>query len=107
MQTATETADILFPVYDLLHIQINNIHQTLWHSGAHDDPTDVGSRQGKCIFFFFEFERFFVVFFIIITLKCLSIGTPKNNEISNCLFWVSQNLGPLQPNYNVLKYWNI
>ena len=47
------------------------------------------------------------------TLKCLSIGTPKNNEISICskskidYFWVSQNLGPLQPNYNVLKYWNI
>ena len=51
--------------------------------------------------------------FKISTLKCLSIGTPKNNEISICskskidYFSVSQNLGPLRPNYNVLKYWNI
>ena len=50
---------------------------------------------------------------LLTTLKCLSIGTPKNNEISICskskidYFWVSQNLGPLQPNYNVLKYWDI
>ena len=47
------------------------------------------------------------------TPKCLSIGTPKNNEISICskskidYFWMSQNLDPLQPNYNVLKYCNI
>ena len=43
------------------------------------------------------------------TLKCLSIGTPKNNKISIWskskidYFWISQNLSALQPNYNVLK----
>ena len=36
----------------------------------------------------------------------------QNNKISICskckidYFLVSQNLGTLQPNYNVLKYWN-
>ena len=48
----------------------------------------------------------------IITVKCVSIGTSKNNKTSICskskidYFWVSQNLGTLQPNYNELKYWN-
>ena len=47
---------------------------------------------------------------IIITLKCLSIGTPKNNKFSICPKWkihyfqVSQNLGRVQPHYNVLEY---
>ena len=42
------------------------------------------------------------------TLKCLSIGTPKNNKFSICSKWkihyfkVSQNLGRVQPHYNVL-----
>ena len=46
------------------------------------------------------------------TLKCLSIGTPKNNKFSICLKWkihyfqVSQNLGRVQPRYNVLDYWD-
>ena len=46
------------------------------------------------------------------TLKCLSIGTPKNNEFSICPKWkihyfeVSQNLGRVQPHYNVLEYWD-
>ena len=45
-----------------------------------------------------------------ITLKCLSIGTPKNNKFSICPKWkihcfqVSQNLGRVQPHYNVLEY---
>ena len=44
------------------------------------------------------------------TLMCLSIGTPKNNKFSICSKWkihyfqVSQNLGRVQPHYNVLKY---
>ena len=46
------------------------------------------------------------------TLKCLSIGTPKNNKFSICPKWkiyyfqVSQNLGRVQPHYNVLEYWD-
>ena len=46
------------------------------------------------------------------TLMCLSIGTPKNKKISICSKWkihyfkVSQNQGKLQPNYNVLNYWD-
>ena len=46
------------------------------------------------------------------TLMCLSIGTPKNNKFSICSKWkihyfqVSQNLGRVQPHYNVLDYWN-
>ena len=46
------------------------------------------------------------------TLKCLSIGTPKNNKFSICSKWkihnfkVSQNLGRVQPHYNVLEYWD-
>ena len=46
------------------------------------------------------------------TVMCLSIGTPKSNKFSICskctnnYFKVSQNLGALQPNYNVLKYWD-
>ena len=42
--------------------------------------------------------------------KCLSIGTPKNNKFSICSKWkihyfqVSQNLGRVQPHYNVLEY---
>ena len=46
------------------------------------------------------------------TVKCLSIGTPRNNKFSICSKWkidyfqVSQNLGALQPSYNVLEYWN-
>ena len=46
------------------------------------------------------------------TLKCLSIGTPKNNKFSICPKWkihyfqVSQNLGRVQPHYNVLDYWD-
>ena len=46
------------------------------------------------------------------TLMCLSIGTPKNNKFSICSIWkihyfqVSQNLGRVQPHYNVLKYWD-
>ena len=45
-----------------------------------------------------------------ITLECLSIGTPKNNKFSICSKWkihyfqVSQNLGRVQPHYNVLEY---
>ena len=48
-----------------------------------------------------------------ITLMCLSIGTPKNNKFSICSKWkihyfeVSQNLGRLQPHYNVLEYLDI
>ena len=44
------------------------------------------------------------------TLMCLSIGTPKNNKFSICSKWkihhfqVSQNLGRLQPYYNVIEY---
>ena len=43
---------------------------------------------------------------------CLSIGTPKSNKFSICskckinYFQVSQNLDIVQPNYNVLKYWD-
>ena len=39
------------------------------------------------------------------TVKCLSIGTPKNNKISICseseidYFGVSKTLGTLQPNF--------
>ena len=46
------------------------------------------------------------------TVIYLSTGTRKNNKISICSKWkinyfqVSQNLGTLQPNYNVLKYWD-
>ena len=46
------------------------------------------------------------------TVKCLYIGTPKNNKISICskckidYFLVSQNLVTIQSNCNVLKYWN-
>ena len=42
------------------------------------------------------------------TLMCLSIGTPKNNKFFICSDWkihyfqVSQNLGRVQPHYNVL-----
>ena len=41
--------------------------------------------------------------------KVPKFGTPKNNKISICskskidYFWMSENLGTLQPNYNVLK----
>ena len=44
-------------------------------------------------------------------MKCLSIGTPKNNKFFICSKWkiyyfqVFQNLDSLQPNYNVLKHW--
>ena len=47
-----------------------------------------------------------------ITLKCLSIGTPKNNKFSICPKWkihyfqVSQNLSRVQPHYNMLEYWD-
>ena len=43
---------------------------------------------------------------------CLGIGTPKNNKFSICFKWkiyyfsVSQNLGILQPSYNVIIYWD-
>ena len=46
------------------------------------------------------------------TLMCLSIGTPKNHKFSICSKWkinyfqVSQNLGRVQPHYNVLEYWD-
>ena len=46
------------------------------------------------------------------TLKCLSIGTPKNNEFSICPKWkihyfqMSQNLGRVQPHYNMFEYWD-
>ena len=49
---------------------------------------------------------------LLITLMCLSIGTPKNNEFSICSKWkihyfqVSQNLGRVKPHYNVLEYWD-
>ena len=45
-------------------------------------------------------------------LMCLNIGTPKNNKFSICYKWkihyfqVSQNLGRVQPHYNVLEYWD-
>ena len=45
-------------------------------------------------------------------VTCLSIGIPKSNKFSICskckinYFLVSQNLGKVQPNYNVLKYWD-
>ena len=48
----------------------------------------------------------------IATLMCLNIGTPKNNKFSICSKWkihyfqVSQNLGTVQPHYNVLEYWD-
>ena len=48
----------------------------------------------------------------VITLMRLSIGTPKNNKFSICSKWkihyfqVSQNLGRVQPHYNVLEYWD-
>ena len=47
---------------------------------------------------------------LLIILMCLSIGTPKNNKFSICPKWkihyfqVSQNLGRVQPHYNVLEY---
>ena len=43
---------------------------------------------------------------------CISIGTPKNNKFSICSKWKihycqgSQNLGRVQPHYNVLEYWD-
>ena len=46
------------------------------------------------------------------TLMCLSIGTPKNNKFSICSKWtihyfqVPQNLGRVQPHYNILEYWD-
>ena len=46
------------------------------------------------------------------TLMCLSIGTPKNNKFSICPKWkihyfqVSQNLGRVQPHYNLFEYWD-
>ena len=49
---------------------------------------------------------------LFITLKCLSIGTPKNSKFSICPKWkihyfqVSQNLGRVQPHNNVLEYWD-
>ena len=53
-------------------------------------------------------------FFIasVFTLIYLSIGTPKNSKFSICSKWkinyfqVFQNFGTLQPNYNMLKYWD-
>ena len=48
----------------------------------------------------------------ISTLICLSIGAPKNNKFSICSKWkihyfqVSQNLGIVQPHYDVLEYWD-
>ena len=50
--------------------------------------------------------------FTVHNLKCLSIGTPKYNKFSICPKWkihyfqVSQNLGRVQPHYNVLEYWD-
>ena len=44
---------------------------------------------------------------------CLSIGTPKNNKFSICSKWkihyfeVSQNIGIVQPHYDVIEYWDI
>ena len=49
---------------------------------------------------------------VINTLKCLSIETPKNNKFSICPKWkidyfqVSQNLGRVQPHYNMIEYWD-
>ena len=46
------------------------------------------------------------------TLMCLSIGTPKINAFSICSKWkihyfqVSQNLGRVQPHYNLFEYWD-
>ena len=46
------------------------------------------------------------------SLMCLSIGTPKNNKFSICPKWkihyfqVSQNLGRVQPHYNLFEYWD-
>ena len=47
------------------------------------------------------------LFTYICTVMCLSTGTPKSNKFSVCpkwkiyYFYVSQNLGTLQPNNNV------
>ena len=52
-------------------------------------------------------------YFFLTTLMCLSIGTPKNNKFSICSKWkihyfqVSQNLGIVQPHYDVLEYWDM
>ena len=49
----------------------------------------------------------------LITLMCLSIGTPKNNKFSICSKWkiryfqVSRNSGRVQPHYNVHEYWDM
>ena len=49
----------------------------------------------------------------MVTLMCLSIGTPKNNKFSICPKWkihyfqVSQNLGRVQPHYNLLGHLKI
>ena len=49
---------------------------------------------------------------ILITLMCWSIGTPKNNKFFICSKWkiyyfqVSQNLGRVQPHYNLFEYWD-
>ena len=46
------------------------------------------------------------------TLNCLSTGKPKNNKFSirpKCkihYFQVSQNLGRVQPHYNLFEYWD-
>ena len=58
MQTVTETADILFPVYDLLHIQIFYHFYALdsvasWIPRWPHKPKDLGSRSGKLVFYFF------------------------------------------------------
>ena len=67
---------------------------------------------GHCNLYFSDFVLPFELSVIDIhNLKCLSIGTPKNNKFSICSKWkihyfqVSQNLGRVQPHYNVLEYW--
>ena len=48
----------------------------------------------------------------VITLMCLSIGTPNNNKFSICPKWkidyfqVSQNSGRVQPHCNLFEYWD-
>ena len=46
----------------------------------------------------------------VVTLMCLSIGTPKHNKfVPNgkfIIFRCPKNLGRLQPHYNVLEYWD-
>ena len=82
MQTVTETADILFPVSDSLHIQFFYhsyilISVAQWIPRWSHKSEDVGSRLGKRIIFLFKL--FFHLFFFIIIITLLLLLQCKFN----------------------------